>query len=77
MSEKGASERNFYDWTASTCLAYFLAPHLLHIKTQYVKSMKDSVKSIPSFIKTYSLILDDLEQPDITKYKCFNEFFSR
>ena len=37
----------------------------------------ESVKSIPSFIQTYSISLDELEQPDITKYKCFNDFFYR
>uniref|UniRef100_A0AAD7XA06 phosphatidylserine decarboxylase n=1 Tax=Trametes cubensis TaxID=1111947 RepID=A0AAD7XA06_9APHY len=37
----------------------------------------ESVKSIPSFIQTYSIGLDELEEPDISKYKCFNEFFYR
>ena len=37
----------------------------------------ESVKSIPSFIQTYTISLDELEQPDITKYKCFNDFFYR
>ncbi|KAL6304965.1 phosphatidylserine decarboxylase-domain-containing protein [Sparassis latifolia] len=37
----------------------------------------ESVKSIPSFIRTYSLELDQLLYPDISYYKCFNEFFYR
>jgi phosphatidylserine decarboxylase len=37
----------------------------------------DSVKAIPSFIKTYAIQTDELAQPDITQYKTFNAFFSR
>lgn len=37
----------------------------------------ESVKSIPSFIETYGISVDELEQPDITKYACFNDFFYR
>ena len=36
-----------------------------------------SAASIPAFVKTYSLNLDELLEPDITKYKTFNEFFYR
>ncbi|KAH9925857.1 phosphatidylserine decarboxylase-domain-containing protein [Epithele typhae] len=36
-----------------------------------------SIQSIPSFIKTYSLSLDELLQPDIAKYSNFNDFFHR
>lgn len=36
-----------------------------------------SVHSIPSFIETYSIRTDELLQPDISKYGCFNEFFFR
>ncbi|KAF7308526.1 hypothetical protein HMN09_00701700 [Mycena chlorophos] len=62
---------------------------LLHIKKvedllkeQSVKEGKvydspESVASIPQFIETYDLSTDELLQPDITKYKNFNEFFSR
>ena len=35
------------------------------------------MKSIPSFIDTYNIQLDDLLEPDITKYSCFNDFFYR
>ena len=35
------------------------------------------MKSIPSFIETYSIQLDDLEEPDIAKYNTFNDFFYR
>lgn len=37
----------------------------------------ESVKSIPSFIDTYGIQLDELAEPDISKYKCFNDFFYR
>ncbi|KAJ3489822.1 hypothetical protein NLI96_g1860 [Meripilus lineatus] len=36
-----------------------------------------SVKSIPSFIHTYSIKLDELLEPDLATYKTFNDFFSR
>ncbi|KAJ7623253.1 phosphatidylserine decarboxylase-domain-containing protein [Roridomyces roridus] len=54
--------------------------HLL--KEQSIKEGKlyddpESVKSIPSFVETYSLSTEELLEPDITKYKTFNEFFSR
>ncbi|KAI0343419.1 hypothetical protein BDW22DRAFT_1373312 [Trametopsis cervina] len=37
----------------------------------------ESVKNIPSFIETYSIQTAELLEPDISKYKNFNEFFSR
>ena len=37
----------------------------------------ESVKNIPSFIETYSIQLDELLEPDISKYKRFNDFFYR
>lgn len=37
----------------------------------------ESVKSIPSFIETYKIQLDELLEPDITKYTSFNDFFHR
>ncbi|EKM53521.1 uncharacterized protein PHACADRAFT_259940 [Phanerochaete carnosa HHB-10118-sp] len=37
----------------------------------------ESVKSIPSFVDTYSIQLDELEEPDMAKYKSFNDFFHR
>jgi len=36
-----------------------------------------SAKDIAGFVKTYSLSLDELAEPDISKYKTFNEFFYR
>jgi phosphatidylserine decarboxylase len=36
-----------------------------------------SVLQIPHFIRTYKLDLSELQQPDISKYGCFNEFFYR
>ncbi|EIW79074.1 hypothetical protein CONPUDRAFT_138287 [Coniophora puteana RWD-64-598 SS2] len=52
------------------------------LKEQSIKEGKiydspESVKNIPSFIKTYGISLDELAEPDISKYKNFNEFFSR
>ncbi|KAJ7115920.1 phosphatidylserine decarboxylase-domain-containing protein [Mycena epipterygia] len=52
------------------------------LKEQSVKEGKlydspESTASIPSFIATYSLETSELLEPDITKYKNFNEFFSR
>ncbi|KAJ7224252.1 phosphatidylserine decarboxylase-domain-containing protein, partial [Mycena pura] len=54
--------------------------HLL--KEQSVKEGKlydspESAASISSFVATYSLSTDELLEPDITKYKTFNDFFSR
>ncbi|CAG8463076.1 2119_t:CDS:2 [Scutellospora calospora] len=36
-----------------------------------------SAKNIHSFIKHYKINTDELLEPDIKKYKCFNEFFYR
>ncbi|KAI0073588.1 hypothetical protein K474DRAFT_1649364 [Panus rudis PR-1116 ss-1] len=49
----------------------------LSIRQGKVYDSPESVKSIPSFIKTYSIQTDELEEPDISKYKTFNEFFYR
>ncbi|CAL1711900.1 unnamed protein product [Somion occarium] len=49
----------------------------LSIRQGKVYDSPESVKSIPSFINTYSIQTDDLLQPDISKYKTFNEFFYR
>ena len=37
----------------------------------------ESVKNIPSFIETYSIALDELLEPDPTKYPTMNAFFYR
>jgi phosphatidylserine decarboxylase len=37
----------------------------------------ESAASIPSFVTTYSLDTSELLEPDVKKYKTFNEFFSR
>ncbi|KAF5353075.1 hypothetical protein D9758_008750 [Tetrapyrgos nigripes] len=52
------------------------------LKEQSVKQGKiydspESVKSILSFIKTYNIDIEELEEPDISKYGCFNDFFYR
>jgi len=47
------------------------------VKQGKIYDSPQSVKSIPSFIKTYSIEVDELLEPDIRKYKTFNEFFSR
>ncbi|KAH9856812.1 phosphatidylserine decarboxylase-domain-containing protein [Lenzites betulinus] len=49
----------------------------LSVRQGKIYDSPESVKSIPSFIQTYTIALDELEQPDITKYTCFNDFFSR
>ncbi|KAI8978164.1 phosphatidylserine decarboxylase-domain-containing protein [Trametes punicea] len=49
----------------------------LSVRQGKIYDSPESVKSIPSFIQTYGIGLDELEEPDITKYKCFNDFFYR
>ncbi|KAI0669632.1 phosphatidylserine decarboxylase-domain-containing protein [Trametes maxima] len=49
----------------------------LSVRQGKIYDSPESVKSIPSFIQTYSIGTDELEEPDITKYKCFNDFFYR
>ncbi|EIN08718.1 hypothetical protein PUNSTDRAFT_102181 [Punctularia strigosozonata HHB-11173 SS5] len=49
----------------------------LSIKQGKIYDEPESVKSIPSFIETYSIQTDELLEPDITKYGNFNEFFYR
>ncbi|KAJ7668349.1 phosphatidylserine decarboxylase-domain-containing protein [Mycena rosella] len=52
------------------------------LKEQSIKEGKlydspESTASIPSFVATYSLETSELLEPDITRYKTFNDFFSR
>jgi phosphatidylserine decarboxylase len=52
------------------------------LKEQSIKQGKifddpKSAESIPSFIETYSIQTSELLEPDISKYKNFNEFFFR
>jgi len=52
------------------------------LKKQSIKEGKTfddpkSAKNIASFVKTYSLPLEELAEPDITKYATFNQFFYR
>ncbi|EPQ53818.1 hypothetical protein GLOTRDRAFT_78900 [Gloeophyllum trabeum ATCC 11539] len=47
------------------------------IKQGKIYDSPESVKSIPSFISTYNIQLDELLHPDLSFYKCFNEFFYR
>jgi phosphatidylserine decarboxylase len=53
------------------------------LKAQSIKEGKvfdspSSISSIPSFIETYKLLVDELLITDIKSgYKCFNEFFYR
>ncbi|KAA1476526.1 hypothetical protein DENSPDRAFT_843519 [Dentipellis sp. KUC8613] len=49
----------------------------LSVRQGKIYDSPESVKSIPSFIYTYSIETDDLVEPDINKYKSFNEFFYR
>lgn len=48
------------------------------IKEGIVFDSPSSVSSIPSFIETYKISVDELLITDIKRgYKCFNEFFYR
>jgi len=47
------------------------------LKEGRIYDSPESVHSIPSFIQTYKINVDELLEPDISKYKNFNEFFSR
>ncbi|GAW01512.1 hypothetical protein LENED_003112 [Lentinula edodes] len=70
----------FYGSARETVLHYRSVAHLLQaqsIKQGSIYNSPDSAKSIASFVQVYSLDLNELLEPDITKYGCFNEFFSR
>ncbi|CAK5267630.1 unnamed protein product [Mycena citricolor] len=47
------------------------------IKEGKVYDSPESTASIASFVKTYELSTDELLEPDLSKYKTFNEFFFR
>ncbi|KAK1222118.1 hypothetical protein PQX77_015042 [Marasmius sp. AFHP31] len=47
------------------------------VKQGRIYDSLESVKSIPSFIRTYGISLDELLEPDVKKYSTFNEFFYR
>ncbi|CCM06055.1 uncharacterized protein FIBRA_08302 [Fibroporia radiculosa] len=49
----------------------------LSIRQGKIYDSHDSVQSIPSFIETYSIRTDELLEPNLSKYGCFNEFFFR
>jgi phosphatidylserine decarboxylase len=49
----------------------------LSIRQGKIYDDPESVESIPSFMETYSIQPDELLEPDISKYKTFNEFFYR
>ncbi|EPS95765.1 hypothetical protein FOMPIDRAFT_140862 [Fomitopsis schrenkii] len=49
----------------------------LSIRQGRIYDAPESVKNIPSFIETYTIGLDELLEPDPTKYKTMNEFFHR
>jgi len=70
----------FYGHEQTEILETKRVEHLL--RDQSIKEGKHfdspaSAKSIASFVKTYDLKLDELLEPDISKYKTFNEFFYR
>jgi phosphatidylserine decarboxylase len=70
----------FYGNAQEKVLQYRSVEHLLQeqsIKQGKIYNSPESVKSIPSFVKTYSLDLNELLESDITKYANFNDFFSR
>ncbi|KAG5647920.1 hypothetical protein DXG03_007844 [Asterophora parasitica] len=47
------------------------------IRQGRIYDSSQSAHSIPSFVKTYNLTTEELLEPDLSKYACFNEFFSR
>ncbi|KAH9828557.1 phosphatidylserine decarboxylase-domain-containing protein, partial [Rhodofomes roseus] len=49
----------------------------LSVRQGRIYDSPESVKSIPSFIETYTIALDELLEPDPTKYPTMNEFFYR
>lgn len=71
----------FYGRLETTLLQHKLVEAQLReqsIKEGIVFDSPSSVSSIPSFIQTYKIPVDELLITDIeTGYKCFNEFFYR
>ncbi|KAG6891234.1 hypothetical protein C0995_008486 [Termitomyces sp. Mi166 len=70
----------FYGRGRAKVLGTQTVEHLLReqsIKEGRIYDSPLSVKSIPSFVRTYKIDTSELLQPDITAYKTFNEFFSR
>ncbi|KAF8888359.1 hypothetical protein CPB84DRAFT_1826727 [Gymnopilus junonius] len=47
------------------------------IKQGKIFDSPKSAQSIPSFISTYNIPTDELLEPDVSRYKTFNEFFYR
>ncbi|KAF8159630.1 phosphatidylserine decarboxylase-domain-containing protein [Crassisporium funariophilum] len=47
------------------------------VKQGAIYDSPQSAAAIPSFVQTYSIHTDELLEPDLSKYKTFNEFFSR
>lgn len=70
----------FYGRGRAEVLGTQTVEHLLReqsVKEGRIYDSPLSVKSIPSFVRTYGIDTSELLQPDITAYKTFNEFFSR
>ncbi|KAH9924567.1 phosphatidylserine decarboxylase-domain-containing protein [Fomitopsis serialis] len=49
----------------------------LSVRQGRIYDSPESVKNIPSFIETYTIALDELLEPDPTKYRTMNDFFYR
>ncbi|KAK7060844.1 hypothetical protein VNI00_000577 [Paramarasmius palmivorus] len=47
------------------------------VKQGKIYDSPKSIQSIPSFIATYAIRLDELLEPNFQAYKCFNDFFFR
>uniref|UniRef100_A0A0W0EZ36 phosphatidylserine decarboxylase n=1 Tax=Moniliophthora roreri TaxID=221103 RepID=A0A0W0EZ36_MONRR len=47
------------------------------VKQGKIYDSPKSIQSIPSFVATYAIKLDELLEPDLKAYKCFNDFFFR
>ncbi|KAG6853628.1 hypothetical protein C0991_002688 [Blastosporella zonata] len=70
----------FYGRGRAKVLGTQTVEHLLReqsVKEGHIFDSPQSVKSIPSFVKTYGLDTSELLQPNLASYTCFNEFFTR
>ncbi|KAF7309803.1 hypothetical protein MIND_00352200 [Mycena indigotica] len=70
----------FYGSAEIKLLHWQSIEHLLReqsVKEGKVYDSPESVQNIASFIATYQLSTEELLEPDISKYKTFNEFFYR
>ncbi|KAF8075020.1 phosphatidylserine decarboxylase-domain-containing protein [Lyophyllum atratum] len=70
----------FYGYGRAKILGTRNVEHLLteeSIRQGRIYDSPESAHSIPSFVRTYGLQTDELLEPDLKAYKCFNDFFTR